>query len=196
MQNKSNFIETFFLEDLEICDQLIKLHQQSKDKKPGRSSINGKSFFLDPKIKDSTDVSITEYFAHSEIANYMYELNQLLKKYIEKYHFCNWYSPWSIIEPINIQHYKPTQAYHAWHTERTSNDPITASRHLVFMTYLNDINIGGETEFFYQQVKIKPKKGLTVFWPADWTFTHRGLPSENEEKYIITGWYNYFNKTI
>jgi hypothetical protein len=59
------------------------------------------------------------------------------------------------------------------------------------MTYLNDLTDGGETEFHYQQVKVKPEKGLTLIWPADWTHTHRGIPSETQEKYIVTGWLNY-----
>ena len=59
------------------------------------------------------------------------------------------------------------------------------------MTYLNDINDGGETEFLYQNIKIKPRKGLTLIWPADWTFTHRGNFAPSEEKYIVTGWFNY-----
>ena len=59
------------------------------------------------------------------------------------------------------------------------------------MTYLNDVTDGGETEFMYQKLKIKPKKGLTLIWPADWTHTHRGIPSMTQVKYIATGWYCY-----
>jgi hypothetical protein len=66
-------------------------------------------------------------------------------------------------------------------------------RHLVFMTYLNDVEEGGETEWFHQNLRIKPEKGLTVIWPSDWTFTHRGLPSTIQDKYIITGWFNYIS---
>ena len=40
-------------------------------------------------------------------------------------------------------------------------------------------------------LKIKPKKGLSLVWPADWTFTHRGNSAPSEEKYIVTGWFNY-----
>ena len=35
------------------------------------------------------------------------------------------------------------------------------------------------------------EKGLTVIWPADWTFTHRGIKAKKEHKYIITGWINF-----
>ena len=65
------------------------------------------------------------------------------------------------------------------------------SRRLVFMTYLNDIEEGGGTEFYYQKIITPAKKGLTLLWPTDWTHTHRGQVSDTEEKYIITGWFNY-----
>jgi hypothetical protein len=41
--------------------------------------------------------------------------------------------------------------------------------------------------FIYQGVITKPRRGLTVIWPADWTHTHRGIPSPTQEKYIVTG---------
>ena len=59
------------------------------------------------------------------------------------------------------------------------------------MTYLNDIKNDGGTEFFYQKTKFNAKKGLTLIWPAEWTHTHRGIISEEYEKYIITGWISY-----
>ena len=59
------------------------------------------------------------------------------------------------------------------------------------MTYLNTVNDGGETEFIYQKLKVKPETGLTLIWGADWTFTHRGITSKTETKYITTGWYSY-----
>ena len=59
------------------------------------------------------------------------------------------------------------------------------------MTYLNNVKQGGETEWFYQKIKIKPKKGLTVIWPSNWVFTHKGHTAVDEDKYIFTGWYTY-----
>ena len=64
------------------------------------------------------------------------------------------------------------------------------------MTYLNDIEDGGETEFLYQKIKVKPRKGLTLIWPVDWTHTHRGIVSPSQEKTIITGWYEFFEEEI
>ena len=60
------------------------------------------------------------------------------------------------------------------------------------MTFLNDITEdGGETEWLYQKIKIKPEKGLTVIWPAEWPWTHRGVMCEKQAKYIATGWYSF-----
>ncbi len=59
------------------------------------------------------------------------------------------------------------------------------------MTYLNDVEDGGGTEFYHQNLIVKPRKGKTLIWPADWTHTHRGVTSPTQEKYVITGWFNY-----
>ena len=62
------------------------------------------------------------------------------------------------------------------------------------MTYLNDIEEGGETEFYYQKLKVKPRKGLTLIWPVDWTHIHKGHIAPNEEKMIITGWLSFLEQ--
>jgi hypothetical protein len=94
--------------------------------------------------------------------------------------------------PWNVQHYLPGKHYSAWHCEN-NGEPLFRYRHLAFMTYLNDVTDGGETEFLYQTTKVRPEKGLTLIWPAHWTHTHRGLPSPTQDKYVTTGWYEFFD---
>ena len=62
------------------------------------------------------------------------------------------------------------------------------------MTYLNDVEDKGETEFVLQNLKVKAEKGKTLIWPADWTHTHRGIISPTQEKYIVTGWFNFMGR--
>jgi hypothetical protein len=62
------------------------------------------------------------------------------------------------------------------------------------MTYLNTVEDGGGTSFFYQRVTLKAEKGLTLIWPVEWTHTHKGEVSETEEKYIVTGWFSTYSK--
>lgn len=186
-----DFIFTDYLSDLTICDKLIKAHKQSKEKSAGLVGGSGGELKVNKEHKDSTDIQL-EY--NDPLAlEYVKLLQEINVKYIEKFPFCNAYSAWAISEKINVQHYKPGQGFKAWHSERIGRDGEAAFRHLVFMTYLNDVTNKGETEFLYQNFKIKPKKGLTIIWPADWTYTHRGIPSPTQTKYIITGWFNFVN---
>ena len=187
LNRKNNFIEGYYISDLSICDDLINFFETSKNKKLGESSRG-----IDKTVKDSLDLMVNE----SEIENhpclklYFQEMIKCLILYKTKYKYCDLHiEPWGLEQNFNIQKYKPKQAYHLWHTERSGI--MTGKRHLVFMTYLNDVKKGGETEWYYQKTKIKPEKGLTVIWSADWTFTHKGHTTIDEDKYIITGWYEY-----
>jgi hypothetical protein len=76
--------------------------------------------------------------------------------------------------------------YHTWHFEAADRE--NCQRLLTWMVYLNDVEEGGETEFLYQHLRIKPKQGTLVIWPAAFTHTHRGNPPLSNEKYIVTGW--------
>jgi hypothetical protein len=177
-----NFIQGWYLEDTSICDRLIDFYKNSENKYDG---VTGGGVEKDKK--DSIDANLS----HDSAVDYFKYLQPVLNQYIEKYNFCNYYSPFSVIEAVSVQYYKPKAGYHAWHTERSNTTSRATSRHLVFMTYLNDVTDKGETEFYHQKIKVKPEKGLTLIWPVDWPFTHRGVPSPTQEKYITTGWFNF-----
>jgi hypothetical protein len=125
--------------------------------------------------------------------NFLYEaLYNNINEYIKEYPEAFPGGPRSLqmaIEDILIQKTPPSGGYHVWHSE--SMDVMTASRSLVWMFYLNDIEEGGETEFLYQRLRIKPKAGSLVVWPPQFTHTHRGNPPLNKTKYIITGWHRW-----
>jgi hypothetical protein len=189
----NNFVDGFYLKDLSICDQLINFFNESDLKKQGTF---GKDKFtklprVDTSVKNSVDLTISKFTEVECVQNYLKELSNIIKDYVEKYMMIDVQAPWNLFEKFNIQKYPPNGGYFNWHFERDGYD--IAHRMLVFMTYLNDIEDEGETEWVYQNLKVKPKKGLTVIWPSDWTHTHRGVPSKTETKFIITGWYCYKN---
>lgn len=76
--------------------------------------------------------------------------------------------------------------YHIWHFESDIREH--SQRLLTWMIYLNDVHEGGETEFLYQHMRVKPEQGTLVIWPAAFTHAHRGNPPLSNEKYIVTGW--------
>ena len=186
INSKYDFIQGYYINDLSICDDLINFFENSKDKKQGLCNKG-----VVKSIKDSTDINIHPMKSkfYVELTNYFNELEKCLQVYKDKYKYCYYdTATWYINDNYNIQKYIPNQAYHQWHCERGNLN--TSNRHLVWMTYLNDIKQGGETEFYYQKLKVKPEKGLTLFFPSDWTFTHKGHTTIDEDKYIITGWYH------
>jgi hypothetical protein len=181
-----DFIQGYYLSDLSICDDLIKLHTNSQTV----DGVCGRG--VDKKTKDSKDLQLRpqEIKFYIELKSYFDELENIIEIYKTKYKYCSYdLCGWQIDDNFNIQKYSPTQGYHAWHCEKSNLG--TARRHLVFMTYLNDVKEGGETEWFYQKLKVKPEKGLTIIFPTDWTFTHKGYTTIDEDKYIITGWYHF-----
>lgn len=80
--------------------------------------------------------------------------------------------------------------YNYWHCETYPQSGTTEPLHraLLFMYYLNDVEKGGATEFYYQQRALQPKRGQMVIAPAYFTHTHRGCVPESNDKYIITSW--------
>lgn len=192
------FIGGWFLRDLSICDELIDFWKQHPDyQRPGVSGytdMDGGRVNTD--IKDSIDITLTTQNPPPVLKNYVQQLQEVMNCYKEKFTWAGAYSSYALMEPVNLQYYKPGGGFKQWHTERTESHFPSVTRHLVFMTYLNDVDDQGETEFYYQNIKVKPVKGLTLIWPADWTYTHRGVPSPSQEKFIITGWYNFIARPI
>jgi hypothetical protein len=190
---KKSFIGAWFFEDQSLCDDLIYYFEQNPNKVTGEIHRSIDKFpKVDKEEKDSIDLDLKLDTTMGK--RYVTELQKVLEMYKIKYPSCDRTSKYEI-ESINLQKYNPQGGYKSWHTERSGGLFPGAYRHLVFMTYLNDVDDEGETEFEYQNVKIKPKKGLTLIWPADWTHTHRGIPSDSQIKYIATGWYSFSSQT-
>ncbi len=85
-----------------------------------------------------------------------------------------------------LQRYLAGEHYH-WHIDGGSHD--FSQRQLVAIWYLNDVpGPGGETEFLFQDVKIKPEQGKLLLFPPFWTHEHRAVTLHSGSKYIATTW--------
>ena len=122
---------------------------------------------------------------------YELSLEQLIMDYIHLFpHSQETITNWSLVNQYNIQHYAPGHHYSTWHCEN-NGQPHFKKRHLAFMTYLNDVEDGGGTEFLHQNTEFKAKKGVTLIWPAYFTHIHRGILSATQDKYVTTGWFEF-----
>jgi len=171
----------------EICDGVVDFYNTCDylDKEQGECGGHG----IDKDIKDSVDLTIPRYIKDKRITDYIEHLAEVTKNYCEFFPQLKSFE-WDIIEDFNIQWYPPGGGFKKLHCERARNHPSCNGRIMAWMTYLNDIEEGGETYFSQQKAKVRPAKGLTLVWPADWTHMHQGIPAPNEEKMIITGWYD------
>lgn len=92
---------------------------------------------------------------------------------------------------INLQHYRAdVGGYPYWHCELYPRDAGCEHlhRHLLWTVYLNEGFEEGETEFLYQQRRIRPQTGALLIAPAAFTHTHRGNRPRGGDKYIATSW--------
>jgi hypothetical protein len=178
------FIEQYHVDEY-LCKRIIDYFEENSDKRAG---AYGSNKVVCKTFKDSTDVVLDGHLLRC----YVEELDKHIQEYKKAYVYCDvGHHPWSIFPNMNVQRYLPGEGFHSLHTERCSGYGDISRRHLVFMTYLNDVTDDGETFFYYQDLKVKPKAGLTLIWPADWTFTHCGITSNTQTKYIVTGWISY-----
>ncbi|MBK5968132.1 MULTISPECIES: 2OG-Fe(II) oxygenase family protein [Thiorhodovibrio] len=85
-----------------------------------------------------------------------------------------------------IQRYQPGEFYH-WHIDGGSHE--FSQRQLVALWYLNDVpGPGGETQFLYQDISVRPEQGKLVLFPPFWTHEHRAARIDSGVKYIATTW--------
>ena len=142
-----------------------------------------------PEYKDSLDCPI-DVNEIERLTIWHKEMHDVIDNYIRKFPILRQHQPWGYVDGINIQYYKPGGGYPAEHSEIMSYS--TSHRIMAFMTYLTDTKNGG-TEFTYLNWTAPCKKGLTLIWPTNYPYAHRGVISNKEDKMIITGWLG-FNK--
>lgn len=77
--------------------------------------------------------------------------------------------------------------YFNWHADEGVSQYNT-SRQFTLLIYLNDDFEGGYTEFLLQNIQVKPKTGLIIFYPSNMSHIHRGMPVTKGTKYLATVW--------
>ena len=169
----------------DICQTIIQRFESSQEQQyPGRVGQLAEQAL---SIKQSTDLAASAHPEWKDIDTILHRsLGFALGLMRERYPFFN--GPFKDIG-YNIQRTNPGQFYH-WHIDGGSHD--FADRQLVAVWYLNDVEgPGGETEFLYQQLKVRPRQGNMILFPPFWTHEHRGVTLEKGVKYIATTWVTF-----
>jgi len=174
--------------DKELCEHIIGFFLNEKNTHQGQTSGG-----INIQVKNTTDFHLKNNTNEiwTEIDKKLYEaLHLCLHKYRDKY------QAFRTFEKINdtgfqIQRYIKQEGFYIYHNDFLADKE--KYRILTFLFYLNDVDEGGETEFFYGKTKIKPKAGKCVLFPASWTFPHRALVPISSDKFIVTGWLHLYD---
>jgi hypothetical protein len=186
----------------EICEDII--YYYNKDKKLGNQGITSSGTNLN--IKNSWDLNIPYLLllkdcdkVWKDIHKLLYtELYRNLKVYINsiknKEYNNNNYNLFSELNgPLNvevfqIQKYETNKGKYVYHNDFSIDLPNKKHRVITYLWYLNNVNLGGETEFLGGEYSIKPETGKLLLFPSTWTYPHCATIPISNDKYIITGW--------
>ena len=190
----SNFIDTYQVLAPHECERIIDYYRN--DDRKERGQVIGDAN-LD-EVKQSTDVYVKFGDKWDNVDDNKYNdiivpaVNYAVNQWIENHKFLTTMPPFRVFEQYNIQHYKDGEGYFSLHCEC---QPDKAGDQFVYrmgawMIYLNDAESG--TEFPYQELVLQPKQGICAVWPAYYTHPHKGVTPNRGDKYIATGWINFF----
>ncbi|MGD8575645.1 MAG: 2OG-Fe(II) oxygenase [Thiohalophilus sp.] len=165
----------------ELCGEMIeRFEQHSEEQYPGRI---GQTVNEDSGVKKTTDLVISGKEHWKDIDQALFRsLKSALLEFRETFPYFK--GPFKDMG-YGLQRYQPGEYYH-WHIDGGSHD--FAMRQLVALWYLNDVSHGGETEFLYQNIKVKPQTGKLILFPPFWTHEHRACVLDEGIKYIATTW--------
>jgi hypothetical protein len=192
--NNLNFIEIYHNAiSSEECGNIIQYFEQMR----ANNLVFSRQELHDGELHQKNDESI---FLTQPETYLLHQTHPILRLLVNSIHDCyNQYAKkFSIlkesklhgIHSIKLQKTEIGGGYHKWHYE--NNGASEASRFLAFTVYLNNVEEGGETEYLYQSLRVPCKQGTVAIWPAAFTHPHRGNPPLSNQKYIATGWIQFF----
>ena len=190
ISDAENFIGSWKIEE-DICKNLIAFFESKKDDHRVGTTGWGTQSQANTDHKDSLDMTIypNDFGNHDykDFDPFIKKIESMYFDYLSKYENKKYVVDFNVnIGAFNIQKYNTKGHYNRIHCER---DGIASSHKLLaWMTYLNDVEDGGETVFVNQNIEVKPEIGKTLIWPADWTHIHHAKEVKKGNKYIITGW--------
>lgn len=200
MENIENFIRVYdnvvsqkYCEDLidyfNWCEKVAFVYNRDNNEKLVRSDI---STNLDPLM---STLNVNKFFTFPNNGDRVVEFNKGFEKvyteYLNEFPYLKDIGEHAVFT-YKLQKTLPSNGYHLWHFEKTARG--FDNRISTFILYLNTFKPedAGETEFLYQQLRVSPKAGTLVIWPASYTHVHRGNPPIGKTKYIMTGWTEYY----
>lgn len=169
----------------DLCEELIERFEKCPDKKKGR--VSGGVF---EEIKKSSDLFISNHPDFKDLDQRIFQtlegpFQEFMNNVLVNFRYVR-------DEGYILQRTQPGEFY----LTHFDQDEIYPNRQLAALFYLNDVEQGGETDFPYLDVRVKPRKGRLCLFPPFWTHKHAGLPPISNTKYIISTWLGWDLKKV
>ncbi|MCW8091954.1 2OG-Fe(II) oxygenase [Alteromonas sp. ASW11-130] len=186
MNNLADFIKVY---DNAIDPAVCKILVEKFERNSAKQILNGKAVREHLPNSQWTELDIGRFLDKNE-TDYMIKT---MFKYTNQYNVdCNLQpalpEPGSIDQLI-LKRYNPNgEDKFELHFDSLGN---VASRYLVVLWYLNDVEEGGETCFPRLDIKVQPKAGRLLIFPPYWLYMHHGNPPISCSKYIASTYYHW-----
>lgn len=180
------FVGAWTIEPAGLCDRLVEFFEAHPERQQAGAVGGG----VRAEWKRSSDLTVRPRELlradHADLRAYFDRLHACYADYLAQWPFLDRMLARVAIGSFNLQRYLPGEHFAQLHCERSALPSL--HRVLAWMTYLNDVEAGGATRFEHYGLEVRPQKGLTLIWPADWTHAHAGEVLVAGRKYIATGW--------
>ena len=164
-----------------FCAEIVARFEADGRKYPSRTATR-----LNPLIRSGTMLDIPRYPEWTDVCE---AVTTATRRYLDDYarRFPSLQAlvqpERSLITPPIIERIEPGQGY-GYHIDAGPGG--TYDRLVSGLIYLRDIADGGETEFPFQGLNVRPRAGLLLLFPPFWTHLHRGVSPVSAVKYNIT----------
>ena len=165
----------------QACDDIVARFEADPRKYPSRTATR-----QNPLIRSGSMLEIPRYEEWADVCQLITQVTRrCLDDYVQRYPSLQFLArpENSLITPPIIERIEPGQGY-GYHVDAGAGG--THDRIVSGLFYLRDIAEGGETEFPFQLMHVKPKAGLLLLFPPFWTHLHRGVSPVSAVKYNIT----------
>jgi len=193
MSNNFIYINTNSLKET-LCKQIIERFEKEDEKEDKKTYPGVTSSGVNSNIKHTVDFKIDYHPDWVRIRKTLenelkFNLTKYMKDVLGEFAIldCKLLPNDLFFETFQIQRYRENEGKFVYHHDESIERNENRTRVLTYIWYLNDVEVGGETEI-NATTRIKPETGKLLLFPASWTYPHCGIMPVSNDKYIITGW--------